>query len=84
MKLSGDRNQCPGCGAYFNSTHAFEKHRIGEHGVDRRCATVEQMNFKGMVLGKDGFWRGSAMSADVLHAKLSATEVHNARLEATQ
>ena len=66
MKLRGDRNQCPGCAKYFNSTHAFERHRIGDHGINRRCATEEQMLFKGMVLGKDGFWRGSAMPSEVL------------------
>lgn len=64
--LRGDRNQCQGCNEYFNSTHAFEKHRVGEHGKDRRCLTASEMEAKGMVLGIDGFWRGSAMPADVL------------------
>lgn len=59
--LRGDRNQCGSCGEYFNSTHAFEKHRHGEFGVDRRCLTVGEMGAKGMVYGEDGFWRGSAM-----------------------
>lgn len=68
MKLRGDRNQCGGCGAYFNSTHAFEKHRVGEHGKDRRCLIDEEMIAKGMHLGADGFWRGSAMPNDVLAA----------------
>ena len=66
MKLRGDRNQCTGCGAYFNSSRAFEKHRTGAHGVDRRCMTAEEMMARGMVLGADGFWRGSAMPARVL------------------
>lgn len=61
MNLRGDRNQCQGCKAYFNSTHAFDKHRTGEHGIDRRCMTVDEMKARGMVLGADGFWRGSAM-----------------------
>lgn len=59
--LRGDRNQCAGCGAFFNSTHAFDKHRVGEHGIDRRCLTADEMHGKGMVLRDDGFWRGSAM-----------------------
>lgn len=25
LKLTGDRNQCPTCGKYFNSVHAFDK-----------------------------------------------------------
>ncbi len=67
--LRGDRNQCAGCGEYFNSTHAFEKHRVGAHGVDRRCMTADEMRAAGMVLRDDGFWRGSAMPADVLEAR---------------
>lgn len=59
MKLRGDRNQCPSCSAYFNSTSAFEKHRIGRFGIDRRCLSVDEMQARGMVLRADGFWRGS-------------------------
>lgn len=66
MKLSGDRNQCQGCKEYFNSTHAFDKHRAGEHGANRHCLTTDQMQAKGMILGDDGFWRGSAMPQNVI------------------
>lgn len=66
MKLRGDRNQCTGCSAYFNSSRAFEKHRVGEFGKDRRCLTSDEMQAKGMVLGTDGFWRGSAMPVALL------------------
>lgn len=59
--LTGDRNQCPTCKEYFNSTSAFDKHRTGDHGKDRRCITKDQMEAKGMILGSDGFWRGKAM-----------------------
>ena len=54
--LSGDRNQCPGCSELFNSTYAFDKHRIGQHGIDRRCLTIEEMTEKGMVKNLQGFW----------------------------
>ena len=60
-KLSGNRNQYPTCGKYFNSNGAFEKHRVGQHGVDRRCMTTSEMLEAGMILGEDEFWRGSAM-----------------------
>lgn len=66
VALRGDRNQCSGCGLLFNSSRAFDKHRTGDHGKDRRCMTPDEMTAKGMVLGKDGFWRGSAMPASVL------------------
>ena len=59
LTLRGDRNQCPTCGLLFNSSNAFDKHRTGSHGVDRRCLTVPEMEDKGMVLNKDGFWVGS-------------------------
>jgi hypothetical protein len=56
MKLSGQRNQCPTCKLYFKSNAAFDKHRTGEHGKDRRCMTVEEMTAKGMVTNKAGWW----------------------------
>lgn len=55
-KVSGDRNQCSGCGALFNSTAAFEKHRHGDFGVDRRCMTPEEMRAKKMEVNAAGYW----------------------------
>jgi len=59
--LRGDRNQCQGCKEYFNSTFAFDKHRFGQHGVDRRCLTNNEMVGKGMARRDDGFWVGAEM-----------------------
>jgi len=56
MRLTGARNQCQGCKQYFNSNHAFEKHRTGEHGVDRRCFTADEMLGRGMSLNSANFW----------------------------
>lgn len=56
MKLVGFRNQCQGCKEYFNSNASFEMHRTGEHGVDRRCRTTEEMAARGMCLNKAQFW----------------------------
>jgi hypothetical protein len=59
MKLTGDRNQCPRCAEFFNSTVAFEKHRRGDFGNEenpRRCLTPMQMNAQGMAKNADGFW----------------------------
>jgi hypothetical protein len=67
MKLSGDRNQCPGCSEYFNSSRAFEKHRVGEHGHDRRCLTPTEMREKGMAKNAAGFWVGNPMKAELPH-----------------
>lgn len=57
MTLSGDHNQCPTCSQFFNSTLAFDKHRVGEYkDKSRRCLTVDQMLSKGMAYTSKGFW----------------------------
>jgi len=56
VKLSGQRNQCPGCSVLFNSNAAFDKHRTGQFGVDRRCRTEAEMIAAGMAKRADGFW----------------------------
>ena len=61
MRLTGDRNHCQGCKKYFNSTAAFDKHRTGQHGVDRRCLTEPEMLTKGMAKNAGGYWVGSPM-----------------------
>ena len=66
MKLSGDRNQCQGCGMFFSSTFSFDKHRTGEHGKDRRCMTTVEMESRGMALNAAGFWISSAMPTEIL------------------
>lgn len=73
ISLRGDRNQCTSCHNLFNSTRAFDKHRAGSHaGNGRYCLDRVEMVKAGMVLGADGFWRGSAMPSDVLEAKEAA------------
>ena len=62
--LRGDRNQCAGCGEFFNSTFAFDKHRIGSHGVHegserRRCMSPAEMLESGMLKNRDDFWVGN-------------------------
>jgi hypothetical protein len=60
MKLTGSRCQCIACDEYFNSTFAFDKHRIGEHGKTRRCMTIDEMLAKGMEKNEALFWVSSA------------------------
>ena len=64
MILRGDRCQCAACDEYFNSTAAFDKHRRGEHGVDRYCLTPEMMLEKGMSRNTAGFWITQAMPSE--------------------
>lgn len=63
-RLTGNRNQCPTCSKLFNSLWAFDKHRTGTIGIDRRCMTAAEMQSTGMVLRADGFWVGSLMRPD--------------------
>ena len=57
INLSNDRNQCPSCGLYFNSTAAFDKHRHGRFTPpERRCLTVAEMLQKGMAQNSRNFW----------------------------
>lgn len=71
MKLTGDRNQCQGCGEYFNSTFAFDKHRTGAFGKDRRCLTTDEMLAKGMSKNSAGFWISSTMPDEVSGSRKS-------------
>ena len=60
-RLRGDRCQCSrgtgGCGEYFNSTYAFDQHRTGRPGIDRRCLTVAEMEARGFVKNAAAFWK---------------------------
>lgn len=64
--LKGDKNQCQGCKEFFNSIKAFDMHRTGKHGVDRRCMTVEEMITKGMSLNASDFWITEKKSKELL------------------
>ncbi len=62
MKLTGNRCQCAGppfagCGEYFNSTAAFDRHRAGSYSpMQRRCLTPDEMRAAGMSRNEAGFW----------------------------
>jgi hypothetical protein len=61
-----DRCRCAACGAYFNSTRAFERHRVGPYrqfndppdAPDRRCLSEAEMTARGMAKNRTGFWVG--------------------------
>lgn len=57
MRLTGDRCRCATCLEYFNSSAAFDKHRIGRFDPpERRCRSVEEMAAAGMVRNARGYW----------------------------
>jgi hypothetical protein len=58
----GSRCQCCACLEYFNSTHAFDRHRVGRHvpidqALHRRCLTVMELRCAGWACDPRGFWR---------------------------
>jgi hypothetical protein len=52
MKLNGNRCKCGGCDRYFNSVHAFDRHRSGKP-AERVCLDPESL---GMVLNSSRAW----------------------------
>lgn len=44
---------CPACCETFSGTTAGDKHRIGEHGIDRRCANPAE---RGLIQDERGIW----------------------------
>jgi hypothetical protein len=66
-KLTGDRNQCPTCGACFNSTYAFDAHRTGSFEPDnRRCLSVAEMQQRGFAQ-RGAFWYSPVSAAKREH-----------------
>jgi hypothetical protein len=61
-KLTGDHCQCAACGEYFNSTVAFDKHRV--HKIAsmepeiwvRGCLDTPHMKARGMAVSSTGWW----------------------------
>lgn len=69
MKLTGDRNQCPTCNEFFNSTAAFVKHRAGRVATpERRCLTPDEMTAAGMAKNTADFWVTALMPSDAREA----------------
>lgn len=54
--LTGHRCLCRGCGEFFNSVRAFDRHRAAASSVAQRCLTAEEMVKRGMSVNVSGFW----------------------------
>lgn len=55
-RLAGSRCECSACHLRFNSTSAFDLHRIGAPALDRRCREPAEMLALGMRANNKGFW----------------------------
>ena len=77
MNLRGDHCQCAACGEYFNSTYAFDKHRVGPFTHDlrtRRCLTPDEMRVKGMAQKPEGWWISMIARGHVIQGKAIGTD----------
>jgi hypothetical protein len=52
----GAKSECPNCLEVFNGVSTFDHHRTGKFGAGRRCLTVPEMQKKGFVRGRYGYW----------------------------
>ena len=56
-KLAGDHCRCGQCGEYFNSTFAFDMHRVGSYKKNTsRCLAPAEMRDMGMGVSNTGWW----------------------------
>jgi hypothetical protein len=56
-RLRGDHCRCGTCGQEFNSTKAFDRHRVGDYADEsRRCLSIAEMKSLGMVKNAGGWW----------------------------
>jgi hypothetical protein len=68
--LRGDRNQCPSCRELFNSSYAFDKHRVGDYSPNtRRCLETPEMELKGMAKNGKGFWVSELMDGNAVSSR---------------
>jgi len=61
LRLTACRCQCAGCGDWFASTRAFDRHRTGEYSIPgtseshRRCLSLSEMCAAGWKRNERGF-----------------------------
>jgi hypothetical protein len=54
--LKGKRCSCPTCGEVFSSSSSFDKHRKGEHGINRHCVDPASVGLEIRERGGNTFW----------------------------
>lgn len=64
LPRDSDKCRCATCGLYFNSTHAFDRHRVLDSAdarrfkdyARRRCLSGIEMRERGMTTSATGHW----------------------------
>ena len=60
--LTGRACECPTCLERFVGETAFDAHRFGKYGRNRRCMTAQEMLAAGMQRNRKGYWSRGAQS----------------------
>jgi hypothetical protein len=68
-----DKCQCPACAMFFNSTYAFDMHRTGRVGRDRRCRTADELVSLGWSRNKTGHFITRTRDAGAAIAAMEET-----------
>lgn len=76
---AGGHSECTGCGEFFNSVYAFDKHQVwtrpDETGNQHvRCMSVRDLVAKGWAKNEGGFWVTSLMPTGVRQASFLALQ----------
>jgi hypothetical protein len=83
LTLRGQHGQCAACREYFNSTYAFDKHRVGRYTpMERRCLSPDEMRAKGMVVNSTGFWVSHAQADSSAPGMRSSRDIEGAATHA--
>lgn len=54
--LTGKRCQCPTCNEVFSTVGNFDRHRVGEHGPNRKCVNPQTVGLEIKATSKGTFW----------------------------
>lgn len=54
--FSGRSEHCTICHRTFTGSTSGDRHRVGTHGVDRRCRSDSELSKVGLVINERGQW----------------------------
>jgi hypothetical protein len=54
--LTGKRCRCPTCGESFSVLSNFDRHRVGEYGVDRKCVEPQTVGLVIKTTSSGTYW----------------------------
>jgi hypothetical protein len=57
LPQNSPRCECRCCGLRFKSESAYDAHRVGTYGIDRRCLTEAELRARGYEPDPRGYFR---------------------------